>query len=481
MTMYVLGESGSNNTNYHELRGLLDRALPGDIVYVDDALEIRCDEGTDVFDDGTTRELVIKAGVTLASGRGKFIRDPRGRFSYSQGAKLFVTYDNVAGGGHATDSDGNPTGVYSSFIRLSGDDARLVGVRISGPDVNVLGIRANMVAVVDANRCTIESCDFRSVPGTGVGFGRSIDSVVRNCSFVSFKRFNENPALGIPRGLDRAYPIFVGTQPTFILVEGNYFQDNWHGVASNGEFETGYEARGNFIDDPHGSAFDVHLNQTGTVIDGSDQDDEDDIEASIELAFPTPDRVVNRCTELPNRTSQYIYIHCNVFMNNSVWMPGIPQSNGNPRGGVSSGVLVRGCPAQSCIVDRNFFAQNEQVAIKAGTRDDYDLGSKLICDHNIFNFSFPFSGRLQNQYHRTVARMMCTSTPPAPPRFSETNSIAAEAAARLNEIRRESLAPSGPPPSSEQLLQRVRDLETILAQLLAGDREGPSAGCGDAS
>jgi len=199
-------------------------ATKGDVVYVDDAVEL---------DLSGRATLDMPAGVTLASGRGR---------DGSPGA-LLVTKD---------------LGAFPLF-RAGGRGVRVTGLRLRGPDPE---------RRTDQMRVLHKAGKYYSIPNSRGIQGRHADLEVDNCDLSGWSHaavfllkgarghvhhntihHNQRSGLGYGVCLDAATA----------LIEANRFDFCRHAIAGTGRPGTGYEARYNLVGpNANGHSFDMH-------------------------------------------------------------------------------------------------------------------------------------------------------------------------------------------------------------------------------
>ncbi len=197
--------------------GLLDalsRARSGDVVYVEDSAQI---------DLTGKKDIAVRAGVTLASGRGR---------SGSTGALLFAN-DTTASG-------------FPNLIEI-GSGARVTGLRVRGPNggtSRTFPLYSGLVAVGD--EVEVDNCEIFNWPqsGAGVGdhhYGHFHHNYIHHCQADGF-----------------GYGVVVSGGTA--LIEANYFDYYRHAIAgARGYPVSSYEARYNLCGaNATNTAFDMH-------------------------------------------------------------------------------------------------------------------------------------------------------------------------------------------------------------------------------
>ena len=178
----------TNNFNY--LKSALANASYGDIIYVNDDLEI------EIPAEGT---LTIPNGVTLASGRGR---------NGSQGALLYS--DNLL-----TDPDFDHPAV------LAGDDVQITGLRLRGPDGTSsslnYGKQAAGIKQEYSNNLEVHNCEIYNWYVYGIYIIESNANIHHN-----YIHNNQKPGIG--------YGI-CNRNKTDTIISYNIFNRNRHDVA----------------------------------------------------------------------------------------------------------------------------------------------------------------------------------------------------------------------------------------------------------
>jgi len=216
-----------------QLLTALANAKSGEVVFV---------KGTAAINMNGVANLVIPAGVTLASDRG---------LGGSSGALI--------------KKNQNATNSWAEALFSAKEGARITGLRIEGemkpkydtsvPEQNYLiGIRAN-------NRVVIDNCEIRGWSCAGImsGTGTSGKFV-----YIHHNYIHHNQAMGEGYGID----VYGATA----LIEANIFDYNRHSIAGSGVESESYEARynldlGHTYDYEH--RFDVHANPVGGTYSGN--------------------------------------------------------------------------------------------------------------------------------------------------------------------------------------------------------------------
>lgn len=151
--------------------------------------------------------------VTIASGRG---------------------YD---GDGAVIESDDNPNPLFE----VSGDGFRLTGIRFDFPQTERIewpgygSGKMSKVVVINGNGAEVDNCVFRGCGHTGValGFANKIED-----THIHHNDMVDNPMGGFGYGV-----IVRRAEP---LIQYNYFDNNRHSIAADGQRDCYYVARYNF-------------------------------------------------------------------------------------------------------------------------------------------------------------------------------------------------------------------------------------------
>jgi len=223
-----------------ELQTALEQAKAGQTVYIDDAAEI----------DMTDREkLVIPAGVTVASGRGK---------DGSTGALL-----------HSSNLAASP------LFSVGGEDARVTGLRLRGPDQDrrteqmqklhqegrYYSIPNSDGIICEHPALEVDNCEIWGWSHAGVFLkpGAAKAHIHHN-----YMHHNQRSGLGYGVCLDQSDA----------LIEANLFDWCRHHIAGTGRPGTSYEARYNLVlENANGHSFDMH--------GGADRNDGTDIAGDL--------------------------------------------------------------------------------------------------------------------------------------------------------------------------------------------------------
>jgi len=257
-----------------ELLAALKMAKAGQVVYVDDKAEI---------DMTRRRRIIIPAGVTLSSGRGK---------GDSQGALLYSNELST-----------------SPLFLAGGEKVRVTGLRLCGPDPN---------RRTEQMRKLYKEGRYYSIPNSDGIISTYPGLEVDNCELwgwshaaVFLRRgalkahihhnyihHNQRSGLGYGVCLDKADA----------LIEANLFDWCRHHIAGTGRPGTSYEARYNLVlENANGHSFDMH--------GGKDRKDGTDIAGDvIEIHHNTFKATEVRAIVIRGRPQQSAQIHHNWFM-----------------------------------------------------------------------------------------------------------------------------------------------------------------------
>lgn len=203
-----------------ELLDALGAATSGDVVYVEDDVKIDLSE---------TSNIGVRAGVTLASGRGQ---------NGSMGGMLY-------------------TNVYpNNLFKVYGDNVRFTGLRIRGArwdyfktgNYDYYGSRGVWLLGDD---CEIDNCQLYGWSHAAVTIGARSYT---NSAHIHHSSIHHNRMEGLGYGVD----IVNGHS----LIEHCYFDHNRHSIDGFGYATNGYEARYNLVGlNPGSHAFDMHCLQ----------------------------------------------------------------------------------------------------------------------------------------------------------------------------------------------------------------------------
>jgi hypothetical protein len=209
-----------------ELLAALAAARLGDIVYVADDAVIDLGPERD-------REIVIREGVTLASGRGR---------NGSLGALLF------------SDQHDQLTHAAVSMFTITGSGVRLTGLRLRGPDTEVgttgqspmaIAVRTSFPAPIEPREVEVDNCELWGWPNAAVSVYRTDRAMIHH----NFLHHNRRAGYGYGVVVNYAFPV----------IGANVFDHNRHGIAATGYPTTSYEACHNLIlPGATSTSFDMH-------------------------------------------------------------------------------------------------------------------------------------------------------------------------------------------------------------------------------
>ncbi len=210
-----------------ELLAALKKVKKGEVVYVDDDAEI------DFTEFAEYDQVLIPAGVTLASGRGSIDKD--GNVSY--GALLYT--------------NGFDTGFDNGLFITAGDSVRITGLRLKGPDpvkhVFSYGLPNSDCITVYHSFTEIDNCEIWAWSHA------AIEMIKGSYVYIHHNFIHHNRRDGLGYG--------AGTGGASALIEANIFASNRHSVSGSGEKGSTYEACYNILyEDPEHTAhvFDMH-------------------------------------------------------------------------------------------------------------------------------------------------------------------------------------------------------------------------------
>jgi len=257
-----------------ELLSALKKAKSGQVVYVNDQAEI---------DLTGHKEIVIPAGVTVASGRGR---------ENSPGALLY-----------STDLATSPL-----FI-AGGEKVRITGLRLRGPDqqrrtqqMQELHRQGRYYSIPNSDGII---CSYPSLEVDNCelwGWSHAAVFLKRGCSGAhihhNYIHHNQRSGLGYGVCLDRSCA----------LIEGNLFDWCRHHIAGTGRPGTSYEARYNLVlENASGHSFDMH--------GGADRKDGTDIAGDwIKIHHNTFRATGVRAIVIRGKPRQKADIHHNWFL-----------------------------------------------------------------------------------------------------------------------------------------------------------------------
>ncbi|WP_363466090.1 hypothetical protein [Halogeometricum borinquense] len=291
-SQYERKVSGGNYTatTKNELLDRLDHASAGDTVYIPNDVSI---------DLGSTKNIGISSGVTLASGRG---------INGAAGGRLYT--EDIA------END-------EPVFEVRGDEVRITGLRIQGPradyfnpgdcqgqtglecrDSDAMSKNATLGFFILGSNVEIDNCQLYGWPQapimSGAG-GYAVDTHIHHNSL------HNNQMEGFGYGV----VVTVGN-PT---IEWNYFDKNRHSIAGTGKPDCSYEARYNLVGPNTVShAFDMHGEETGNVMDGK-------------------------------QAGRTISIHHNTFQFSKSYVYDVGQE----------AVTIRGVPSDKAVLENNWF------------------------------------------------------------------------------------------------------------------------------
>jgi hypothetical protein len=197
-----------------ELLDALQNAVVGELIYVDD---------DSVINLGSSVNIDIKAGVTLASARGK---------NGSLGAKIMTTYK----------------GAKYSLFKIRGDSVRITGLRISGPDTDQdgdinqieIGINISSDSSVTYYKTIIDNNEIFGWQKVGVSIDNVKDVVVKS------NHIHHNLYIDSESSSKFGYGIEIADTGSAVI-ENNLFDHNRHDIACNGNPKSSYAARYNLV------------------------------------------------------------------------------------------------------------------------------------------------------------------------------------------------------------------------------------------
>jgi len=212
-TIYI-DAAALNDPMLGGLKGIIENAGAGDIIYIDDVLQINL-AGIPTID--------VPGGVSIVSGRGN---------GASLGARLYNSTDTT----HGIEFD------------LTGDNVRFSGLRIEGPwwwatlcqDPNDFDHSARMAICTNRyDNLRIDNCELYAWPYSPVRIGKlelsdpSMGNVIENCYI------HANIAVGYGYG--------VVVVNGFATLSANVFASNRHDISCAGTAGAGFEALCNNI------------------------------------------------------------------------------------------------------------------------------------------------------------------------------------------------------------------------------------------
>lgn len=216
-------------------------ARAGDVVYVDDGAEIDLTSLPDDHEAVRDGSIVLRAGVTLASGRGR-----RG----SPGAFLNTRRQDAA-----------------PLFRVLGSGVRVTGLRIEGPDTGIEpsdcgGRDATGIEIrsrrPEAWTVEIDNNELYGWPHAAVAVRGPRGPHIHHNHIHHNRRHVHKPECARRYGF--GYGVRADTGRA--LIEANVFDHNRHDIASDGSPGAEYEARYNLIlDGGTQHSFDVHAHR----------------------------------------------------------------------------------------------------------------------------------------------------------------------------------------------------------------------------
>lgn len=186
-------------SNYTDLVAALSKASSGQVVYITDNVEINVTGKP---------ALVVKGGVTIASGRG---------INGSKGARIYTT--QIAS---------NPV------IQISGAGAKVSGLRIDGPTTTESNSSSTYHRGIlsNQNNTTVEYCELSGFNHTTVLLSKGAHNAL-----IRYNYIHHNPASGLGYGV-------VFADESNGLVTHNIFDRNRHAIATGGYVSSGYKLNG---------------------------------------------------------------------------------------------------------------------------------------------------------------------------------------------------------------------------------------------
>ena len=224
-------------TNKSELLSSLSAAVEGDVIYVNDSVKI---------DLTYENDIMIPAGVTLASGRGR---------ASSKGALLY------------TDDSDNPSGLFQLFV-TDGMGIRITGIRLQGPDTEIGNSAyefSNSRGIYSKHDIEVDNSELSGWSHCAVCL---YNTPALATPHIHHNFIHHNRRSGLGYGVAVAY----GANS---MIEANIFDWNRHSIAGDGSTNTSYTARYNLVlGNGNGHSFDMHggadrndgTNQAGETI-----------------------------------------------------------------------------------------------------------------------------------------------------------------------------------------------------------------------
>lgn len=330
----------------NELKEALKNAKPGQIIYIDDNVEI---------DLSGEKELNLNEGVTLASGRGK---------NGSLGALLYCTNLNES---------------YNLF-HLRNNNTRITGLRLRGPDpyekpphgekdVPACILIGDDFAFNEENNgdlsiiktlyIEVDNNEIWAWPRCCVGLNGASEAVVRYNYIHNNLRDYDGHGFGYGIEVNRGH----------LLVEKNIFSSNRHDIASNGHPLSNYTFRNNLVlqggthhsIDVHGWFESATISKTVPSPNGIGT-------TTIKVADPTHRKPNGTCYAGNN-----FIVEGNIILEDFNWFKSTFWAYN---------MLIRGIPEGSVQVRNNKFAQHKNVAIGQAPDGGLDVSNRIA---NVFD------------------------------------------------------------------------------------------------
>lgn len=269
--------------NKADLLSALSSAKSGEIIYVNDDAEI------DLTDQAN---LIIPAGVTLASGRGN---------GSSQGALLFSNRLTYTGG----------TEQLWKLFKSGGSGVRVTGIRLVGNDNETRGNAyeySTSMGIYSEHNVEVDNSELSGWSDCAVCLYYTPASVTPQIH-NNFIHHNRREGLGY--GVVHAY---AGNS----IIEGNIFDWNRHSIAGDGRVNTSYTARYNLVlGNGNSHSFDMH--------GGADRGDGTDVAGKTINIYGNTFSTIRGIDTTWNEYAVVIrgiptdgaYIHDNYFSNNN--------------------------------------------------------------------------------------------------------------------------------------------------------------------
>jgi hypothetical protein len=270
----LVSQSDYQVKTLEELLAALKQAKAGQVVYIDDKVEI------DVTD---RQKIVIPGGVTLASGRGR--ENSEGALLYSNELKT------------------------SPLFLTGGEKVRVTGLRLRGPDQK---------RRTEQMRKLYKEGRYYSIPNSDGIISTHPNLEVDNCELWGWS----HAAVFLRRGASKAHihhnymhhnqrsglGYGVCLDQSDALIEANLFDWCRHHIAGTGRPGTSYEARYNLVlENANSHSFDMH--------GGRDRKDGTDIAGdSIKIHHNTFKATTVAAIVIRGRPTQSAEIHHNRFL-----------------------------------------------------------------------------------------------------------------------------------------------------------------------